>query len=73
MNVETATHCEFKSRCPMFPLIRSNAALKVYQQVYCEAKFETCERHKSVTSGVIPPASLLPDGGEMPVHWVTDN
>ena len=65
--------CPFKPHCPMFPLFRSNAALKIYQQVYCDGKFETCARHISVTTGTIPPRSLLPDGGELPAHWVPDD
>lgn len=46
----------------MFPRFQSEAILRIYQIRYCEGDFGRCERYKRASDGVMPPASLLPDG-----------
>lgn len=64
--------CQFVERCPMYPVFRSTAALKIYQTVYCYGAFTTCERFKLASTGTMPSPALLPDGKSMPAHWLDD-
>lgn len=57
--------CPMVTKCPMFPVFRSETALKVMQSLYCHADFDRCARYQSVQTGVIPPRDLLPDGRRM--------
>jgi len=58
--------CPKMEMCPVFPEFRSRQALRVMQSLYCEGDFSRCARYKSVTAGVIPPKTLLPDGSMLP-------
>jgi hypothetical protein len=70
MDEQESAPCRFIERCPMFPLFQSRSALRVYQEVYCRGRFETCERYQLASKGEMPAPSLLPDGGRAPKHWL---
>jgi hypothetical protein len=58
-------HCPNIQRCPVFPLIEGRALLQVLKIQYCEGRFTRCRRYASMQSGVVPPATLLPDGSHV--------
>ena len=58
--------CPNTTRCPVFPLFRSEAALATLKTLYCEMRWETCQRFQSLERGVIPPQDLLPNGKRFP-------
>ncbi len=62
----TMENCPKMVMCPVFPEFKSRAALRVMQTLYCEGDFSRCARYTMVTSGVIPPRNLLPDGTTLP-------
>ena len=57
--------CRFVTRCPMFPMFRSRAVLRVYQVMYCHRSFERCARYKLASRGTMPEPTLLPDGATL--------
>jgi hypothetical protein len=57
--------CPKMVACPVFPEFKNRAALNVMQALYCEGEFTRCERYKSISTGVIPPRDLLPDGSTL--------
>lgn len=63
---ETKQSCKFRDRCPMFPVFNSKQVLAVYKALYCNGRFERCQRFQSAAQGLMPPADLLPDGDRMP-------
>lgn len=58
--------CPKMTNCPVFPMFKNIAALKVMQALYCEGDFGRCERFKIASTGVKPPLELLPDGSTLP-------
>lgn len=50
----------------MFPVFNSKQVLAVYKALYCNGRFERCQRFQSAAQGLMPPADLLPDGDRMP-------
>ncbi len=53
--------CPF-AECGLAGSIAMEAALKVWQSVYCEGGFTRCERYKLLDSGLGVPRRLLPNG-----------
>ncbi len=58
--------CPKMPACPVFPEFKNRSALKMMQALYCEGDYGRCERFKTVSTGVIPPRDLLPDGSRLP-------
>ena len=48
----------------MYRYFRSTAKL-IYQELYCQGKFENCERRKRRLAGAPVPANLLPNGAKL--------
>jgi hypothetical protein len=68
-------HCQFLEKCPMFRYF-NRTAQKVYMRVYCQGKFETCERRKLRLAAEPVPANLMPHGSKLwkdgdapPKYW----
>ncbi len=55
------TRCPF-AECGLAGSIAMEAALRVWQSVYCEGSFTRCERYKLHGSGEVVPRRLLPNG-----------
>ena len=63
--------CPKMVMCPVFPEFKSRAALRVMQTLYCEGDFSRCARYTMVSSGTVPPKTLLPDGTTLPASSAT--
>ena len=55
-------NCERIEACPMFALFSRKATLGVWKSLYCETRFQACERLKLFREGKIAPQNLLPNG-----------
>jgi len=53
--------CPHAGQCPMFPLLEMHARHEL-KSLYCDGKFERCERTKRSRDRRIVPMNLLPDG-----------
>lgn len=49
----------------MYPRFNSQAVLAVYQALYCDGRFQRCQRYISAQSGTMPDPDLLPDGDRL--------
>jgi hypothetical protein len=58
--------CPNKAKCPLFPLFRMSENLTFWQSLYCDARYERCERFKLSSTGVRPDLDLLPNGSRLP-------
>ncbi len=58
----------------MFPMFKSDAALRVYKLTFCEnaERHTQCARFKLASAGTMPEPDLLPDGTRLPAHWRDD-
>jgi hypothetical protein len=54
--------CSHVSSCPLFAHFKMKSSLKVWQDVYCNGQYQTCERYKLASSGTRVPPNLLPNG-----------
>jgi hypothetical protein len=59
---ETPMPCPSRSTCPVLRELCSAFELKDWQQAYCDADCERCERRKLTRAGAPVPDDLLPDG-----------
>ena len=57
--------CPNKDVCPLFPLFASEASLKLWKTMYCEASFGNCQRFRLKVKGLKPPEDLLPNGSRL--------
>ena len=54
--------CSHIKTCPLFPLFRMSANLKIWQIKYCDSDHSKCERYKRSSNGERVPLNLLPNG-----------
>ncbi len=58
--------CPNKAKCPLFALFRMSENLSFWQSLYCDERFERCERYKLSNAGIRPDIDLLPNGSRLP-------
>ena len=58
--------CPHASSCALFQRFVLNSALRFWQQRFCDADHESCERFKMSTLGRPVPDELLPNGASLP-------
>ncbi len=54
--------CPRYSRCNLPGCLSMEAALRIWQSLYCEAAWERCARRRRLEAGEDVPARMLPDG-----------
>lgn len=54
-------NCPNVPRCPLYKKL-GQTSLATLRALYCEGVFSGCARFRSMKSGVVPEADLLPNG-----------
>jgi len=54
--------CHRIPSCALFTTLKTSVALSVWTSLYCEGRFERCERLKLSQAGRPVPQNLLPNG-----------
>lgn len=54
--------CPHLVTCPLFPVFKLRATLRVWQTNYCEADYARCVRYQRSLEGKPSPLNLLPNG-----------
>ncbi len=54
--------CPHMASCALYPLFRLRANLSLWQERYCQAHYQECERFKLSENGQSVPDNLLPNG-----------
>ena len=56
--------CPRIERCPLYPELKLELSLRVWQSSYCatESEYESCARYKMAASGQMPDPRMLPNG-----------
>lgn len=54
--------CPHKPSCAMFALFNMAGTLRIWQDNYCDAEFERCERYKRSERGERVARELMPNG-----------
>jgi len=61
-------NCPHTQGCPLFPLFRLRASLKVWQIQFCESdNHAACARFRLSTTGSRVPPNLLPNGKNLEI------
>ena len=54
--------CPHMDACPLYPLFKLQANLRLWQERYCTADYSTCARYKLSRECKSVPPNLLPNG-----------
>jgi hypothetical protein len=54
--------CTHAATCELYQHFRLSANLAIWQNRYCNSRYERCERFKLAAQGAPVPALLLPNG-----------
>ena len=49
----------------MYPVFSSKSVLAIYQALYCNGRYERCQRYTLASEGTMPAPDLLPDGDRL--------
>jgi len=60
--------CAHIPTCPLFSLFTMKSSLSVWQQHYCNDKFDECNRYQLSHAGERVPPNLLPNGRSLEVR-----